>query len=84
MSNIFQERFDDFMVVYIDDILIYSDSLEEYAEHLWKVFQRLRENKLYVKLEKCEFRVTEVDFFGHRITQKNLKTDDHKVKAIVD
>jgi hypothetical protein len=48
------------------------------------VFQRLRENKLYVKLEKCEFRVTEVDFFGHRITQKNLKTDDHKVKAIVD
>ncbi len=73
-----------FVVVYINDILIYSDSLEEHAEHLWKVFQRLRENKLYAKLEKCEFGVTEVDFLRHRITQKGLKMDDHKVKAIVD
>ncbi len=72
------------MVVYIDDILIYSSSLEEHAEHLRKVFQRLKENKLYAKLEKCEFGVTEVDFLGHRITQKGLKMDDHKVKAILD
>jgi hypothetical protein len=74
----------DFVVVYIDDILIYSGSLEEHTEHLRKVFQRLRENKLYAKLEKCEFRVTEVDFLGHRITQKGLKMDDHKVKSILD
>ncbi len=47
-----------FVVVYINDILIYSDSLEEHVEHLRKVFQRLRENKLYAKLEKCEFGVT--------------------------
>ncbi len=53
-------------------------------EHLWKVFQRLKENKLYVKLEKCEFGVTEVDFLGHRIIQEGLKMDDHKVKAILD
>ncbi len=72
------------MVAYIDDILIYSGSLEEHAEHLRKVFQRLRENKLYAKLEKCEFGVMEVDFLGHRITQEGLKMDDHKVKAIVD
>ncbi len=72
------------MVIYIDDILIYSGSLEEHAEHLRKVFQRLRENKLYAKLEKCEFGVKEVDFLGHRITQEGLKMDDHKVKAIVD
>jgi hypothetical protein len=84
MSDIFQEWFDDFVVVYIDDILIYSGSLEEHADHLWKVFQRLRENKLYAKFEKCEFGVMEVDFFGHRITQEGLKMDDHKVKAIVD
>jgi hypothetical protein len=58
--------------------------LEEHAEHLQKVFQRLKENKLYAKLEKCEFRVTEVDFLGHRITLKGLKMDDHKVKAILD
>ncbi len=84
MNDIFREWFDDFMVIYINDILIYSGSLEEHVEHLRMMFQRLRENKLYAKLEKCEFRVTEVDFLGHRITQKGLKMDDHKVKAILD
>jgi hypothetical protein len=58
--------------------------MEEHAEHLRKVFQRLRENKLYAKLEKCEFGVTEVDFLGHRITQEGSMMDDHKVKAILD
>jgi len=53
-------------------------------EHLQKVFQRLRENKLYAKFEKCKFGVTEVDFLGHRIIQEGLKMDDHKVKAILD
>jgi hypothetical protein len=84
MNDIFRERLDDFVVVYIDDIVIYSSSLEEHAEHLHKVFQRLRENKLYAKLEKCEFGVVEVDFLGHRITQEGLMMDDHKVKAILD
>jgi hypothetical protein len=55
MNDIFREWLDDFVIVYIDDILIYSSSMEEHAEHLRKVFQKLRENKLYVKLEKCEF-----------------------------
>ncbi len=84
MNNIFREWFDDFVVIYIDDILVYSNSMEKHVEHLQKVFQRLRENKLYVKFEKCEFRVTEVDFLGHRITQEGLKMDDHKVKEILD
>jgi hypothetical protein len=84
MNDIFWEWIDDFVVVYIDDILIYSSSLEEHVEHLRKVFQRLKENKLYAKFEKCEFGVTEVDFLGHRITQEGLKMDDHKVKAIWD
>jgi hypothetical protein len=48
------------------------------------VFQRLRENKLYIKFEKCKFEVAEVDFLGHRITQEGLKMDDHKVDAILD
>jgi hypothetical protein len=84
VNDIFWEWLDDFVVVYINDILIYSGSLEEHAKHLCKVFQRLRENKLYAKLEKCEFEVTEVDFLGHKITQEGLKIDDHKVKAIMD
>jgi hypothetical protein len=65
----FREWLDDFVIVYIDDILIYSGSMQEHAHHLWKVFQRLRENKLYAKLEKCEFGVPEVDFLRHRITK---------------
>jgi hypothetical protein len=58
--------------------------MEEHVEHLRKLFQRLRENKLYAKFEKCEFGVSEVDFLGDRITQECLKMDDHKVKAILD
>jgi hypothetical protein len=84
MNDIFREWLDDFVVIYIDDILIYNGFLEEHVEHLRKVFQRLRENKLYAKLEKCEFGVTKVDFLGHRIAREGLKMDDHKVKAIVD
>ncbi len=84
MNDIFQEWFDDFVVIYIDNILVYSNFMEEHVEYLWKVFQRLRENKLYAKFEKCEFRVTEVDFLRHRITLKGLKMGNHKVKAILD
>jgi hypothetical protein len=84
MNDIFREWLDDFVVVYIDNILVYSNSMEEHVEHLRKVFQRLRENKLYAKFEKCEFGVSEVDFLGHRITQEGLKIDDRKVKAILD
>jgi len=55
------------VVIYIDDILVYNNSMEEHAEHLQKVLERLKENKLYAKFEKCEFGVSEVDFLGHRI-----------------
>jgi hypothetical protein len=72
------------VVIYINDILVYKNFMEEHVEHLRKVFQRLKENKLYTKFEKCEFRMTEVDFLGHRITSKGLKMDNHKVKAILN
>ncbi len=84
MNDIFREWVDDFVVVYIDDILVYRNTMEKHVEHLRKVFQRLRENKLYAKFEKCEFGVSELDFLGHRITQEGLKMDDRKVKAILD
>jgi len=83
MNNIFWEWLDDFVVIYIDDILFYNNFKEEHVEHLQKVFPRLKENKLYVKFEKCEFNVMEMHFLGHKITQ-GLKMDDHKVKAILD
>jgi hypothetical protein len=58
--------------------------MEEHVKHVRKVFQRLRENKLYAKFENFQFRVMEVNFLGHKITQEGLKMDDHKVKEILD
>jgi hypothetical protein len=68
MNDIVQEWFDDFVVIYIDNILVYNNFMEEHVEHLWKVFQRLKENKLYAKFDKCEFGVAEMDSLGHKIT----------------
>jgi hypothetical protein len=55
MNNVFMDYLDKFVVVFIDDILIYSQSEEEHVDHLRKVLQRLREHQLYAKLSKCEF-----------------------------
>jgi hypothetical protein len=55
MNNVFMDYLDKFVVVFIDDILIYSQSEEEHADHLRMVLQRLREHQLYAKLSKCEF-----------------------------
>ncbi len=55
MNDIFWEWFDDFVIIYIDDILVYNNFMEEHVEQLRRVFQRLRENKLYAKFEKCKF-----------------------------
>jgi hypothetical protein len=84
MNDIFLEWSDDFVVVYIDNMLVYSNSMQEHVEHLRKVFQKLKKNKLHAKFEKCEFEVTEVDFLGQKITQQGLKMDDHKVNKILD
>ena len=72
------------MVVYLDDIVIYSDTLEEHVMHLKKVFKILRDNQLYVKREKCEFAQPKVHFLGHVISQGELRMDEEKVKAIRD
>ncbi|RVW66448.1 Retrovirus-related Pol polyprotein from transposon 17.6 [Vitis vinifera] len=71
---------DKFVVVYLDDIVIYSNTLKEHVEHLRKVFKILRQNELYVKKEKCSFAKEEVSFLGHRIRDGKLMMDDSKVK----
>lgn len=80
MNKIFQPYLDEFVVVYLDDIVIFSKTLEEHVEHLRKVFQLLRENELYIKKEKCSFAKEEVHFLGHVISQ--IKMDEAKVSAI--
>ena len=68
MNHIFHAYLDRFVVVFIDEILIYSKSEEEHAEHLKIVLQVLKEKKLYAKLSKCEFWLNEVSFLGHVIS----------------
>src|SRR5699024_1816738 len=64
MNNVFMDYLDKFVVVFIDDILIYSQSEKEHADHLGMVLQRLWEHQLYAKLSKCEFWINEVLFLG--------------------
>ncbi|RVW96014.1 RNA-directed DNA polymerase-like [Vitis vinifera] len=80
MNNIFHPYLDKFVVVYLDDIVIYSNTLKEHVEHLRKVFKILRQNELYVKKEKCSFAKEEVSFLGHRIRDGKLMMDDSKGK----
>jgi hypothetical protein len=72
------------VVVFIDDILIYSQNEQEHEEHLRKVLQRLRDCQLYAKLSKCEFWISEVLFLGHIINRDGLDVDPKKVVAILD
>ena len=69
MNNIFHEYLDDFVIIYITDILVYSKTTKEHAEHLLKVFQKLRSNKLYVKGDKCNWGKLRIKFLGHELTQ---------------
>jgi hypothetical protein len=65
MNSVFMPELDKFVVVFIDDILVYSKSEEEHAEHLRVVLTHLRDHQLYVKFSKCEFWLMEVQFLGH-------------------
>jgi hypothetical protein len=72
------------VVIFIDDILIYSKSEAEHEKHLRLVLQRLREHKLYAKLSKCEFWIDEVPFLGHVISMGGIAVDPGKVKDVLD
>jgi hypothetical protein len=68
MNSVFMEELGKFIMVFIDDILVYSKSMEEHEEHLRVVLQRLRDHQLYAKFRKCEFWIDEVSFLGHVIS----------------
>ncbi|CAN6455079.1 unnamed protein product [Victoria cruziana] len=82
MNKIFYPFLDKFVVVYLDDIVVYSSSMEEHVEHLRIVFKLLKDNDLYVKREKCLFGQPEISFLGHVVGRGQLRMDMGKVKAI--
>ncbi|CAA0835184.1 Uncharacterized mitochondrial protein AtMg00860, partial [Striga hermonthica] len=82
MNRIFHPYLDQFVIVFIDDILIYSKSQKEHEEHLRVVFETLRREKLYAKFSKCEFWLQRVSFLGHVITQAGIEVDPSKVSAV--
>jgi hypothetical protein len=84
MNSVFMDYLDKFVVVFIDDILIYSQNEQEHEEHLRRVLQRLQDCQLYAKLSKCEFWIREVMFLGHIINREGLAIDPKKVIAILD
>jgi len=83
MNRVFQSYLDKFVVVFIDDILIYFSSQMQHAYHLREVLETLRRNKLYAKLSKCEFWLNEVVFLGHVISEKGISVDPKKIEAVL-
>lgn len=84
MNRVFKRYLDDFVIVFIDDILIYSKNEEHHAEHLRTVLQILKEQRLYAKFKKCEFWLKEVVFLGHVINGEGIYVDPQKIEAIVN
>src|SRR6185437_15276647 len=82
MQEVFRECLDRFVIVYLDDILIYSKTPEERAEHLETVLALLRKHQLYAKLSKCQFYQQRIKFLGHTVTTDGISVDEDKVKAI--
>ena len=82
MQEIFKPLLDKCMVVYVDDILIFSKDEREHEHHLQQVLEMLRQHKLYGKMSKCAFFQRDVKFLGHVISDKGILTDPEKTKAI--
>ncbi|KAL0546159.1 hypothetical protein IC582_016065 [Cucumis melo] len=82
MNRVFREFLDTFVIVFIDDILIYSKTEAEHEGHLRMVLQTLRDNKLYAKFSKCEFWLKQVSFLGHVVSKAGVSVDPAKIEAV--
>ena len=82
MNRVFKEYLDKFVIVFIDDILIYSHDQEEHCKHLRIVLQILRDKKLFAKFKKCEFWLEKISFLGHVVSKEGISVDPEKVKAV--
>jgi hypothetical protein len=83
MNSVLMSELDKFVVVFIDDILIYFKNEEEHAHHLHVILQRLRDHQLYTKFRKCAFWLNEVPFLGHIIPVEGIAVDPNKVQEVL-
>ncbi|MDF3675425.1 reverse transcriptase domain-containing protein, partial [Enterobacter hormaechei] len=84
MNEVLKEFVGEFFIVYLDDVLIFSKTLEQHLVHIHKVFDKLREEKLLINLKKCSFVKKELVYLGFLVLAKGLKMDLEKVKAILE
>ena len=84
MNRVFHPYLDQFVVVFIDDILVYFKDAHEHEHHLRIVLQILRENKLFVKISKCDFWLKEVSFLGHIVSAEGIRVDPVKIEAVMN
>ncbi|KAM2188265.1 hypothetical protein ACFX1R_031830 [Malus domestica] len=82
MNEVFQQYLDKFVIVFIDDILVYSKSKANHIRHLNLVLKKLREHQLYAKFSKCQFWLTEVAFLGHVVSAQGIQVDPQKIAAV--
>ena len=84
MNNVLNKLLDKFVLVFIDDILIYSKNKEEHEEHLKLVLQVLREHHLYAKFRKCDFFQKKIHYFSHVISKEGVVVDLDKIRSIME
>ncbi|GBG74673.1 hypothetical protein CBR_g19081 [Chara braunii] len=84
MNDIFKDILEEYVLVYLDDILVYSRTLEDHLRPIRDVLQRLRKHGFYAKLSKCRFAQRKVDFLGHHVSDQGLQMDDAKITAIAE
>jgi hypothetical protein len=84
MNDVFREYLDDFVMVYIDDILIFSRAAEDHLKHVTLIIARLRQHQLFAKRSKCEFNRASLPFLGHVVGQDGVEMQQSKVQALDD
>ena len=83
-NTVFEKELNSFILVYLDDILVFSRSIGDHWRHLRQAFDRLRRAKLYARLHKCEFLKDKVDYLGFEVGRDGIRTSPEKVRAILD
>src|SRR5262245_12424508 len=84
MNDIFRDLLDIYCMVYLDDILIYSETSDDHIKHVKTVLKRLQENDLFAKLEKCEFSTKTVNFLGYVVSDQGIGMEPSRIRAISD